>query len=44
MQTLYWSLETKKHLKLSSMYFKDNMQNETISELYTDDKKKFYQP
>ena len=29
----------KNALKLISMYVKDNMQSQTISELYTDDKK-----
>ena len=39
MQILYWSLKAKHAPKLISMYLKDNMQNQTISELYTDDKK-----
>ena len=39
MQILYWSLKAKNAPKLISMYLKDNMQNQPISELYTDDKK-----
>ena len=42
MQILYWSLEAKNALKFVSMYLKENMQNQTISELYTDDKKTTY--
>ena len=41
-QILYWSLKAKNALKLVSMYLKENMQNQTISELYTDDKKTTY--
>ena len=39
MQILYWSLMAKNAPKLISMYLKGNIQNQTISELYTGDKK-----
>ena len=39
LQVLYWSLKVTNAPKLISMYLIDNMQNQTISELYTDDKK-----
>ena len=39
MQISCWSLRARNSPKLISMYLKDNMQNQTISELYTDDKK-----
>ena len=38
MQILYWSLNLKKAPKLISLYLKDNMQNQIVSELYPDDK------
>ena len=39
LQVLYWSLKVTNAPKLISMYLIDNIQNQTISELYTDDKK-----
>ena len=39
MQILYWSSQEKNNPELISMYLKDNVENQTISELYTDDKK-----
>ena len=39
MQMLYWSSQEKNNPELISMYLKDNVKNQTISELYTDDKK-----
>ena len=41
-QILYWRLKAKNAPKLISMYLKDNLENQTISELYSDDKKKEY--
>ena len=42
MHILYRSLKVKNVPKLISRYWKDNMQNGAISELYTDDKKAKY--
>ena len=42
METLYWSLKGKNVSKLISMHLKDNMGNQIISDLYTDDKKTNY--
>ena len=42
MQILYWSWKLKNAPKLISMYLKDNIQTQAISELYTDDKKTKY--
>ena len=39
MQILYWSSQEKNNPELISMYLKDNVENQTISELYTDGKK-----
>ena len=39
MQILYSIWKAKSTPKFISMYLKDNMQNQTISELYTDNKK-----
>ena len=38
MQILYWNLKAKNTPKLISMYLKDNVQNQTISKFYTNDK------
>ena len=42
MQILYWSLKVKNASKHISMCLKDNIQNPSISELYTDQKKTNY--
>ena len=42
MQILYWDWKAKNTPKLISMHFKDNMQNQTVSELYADDNKTKY--
>ena len=38
MQILYWNLKAKNTAKLISIYLKDNVQNQTISKFYTNDK------